>query len=552
VPPPSDARIFTGVRLRGWLYDFAVVLCLAALDLVLYHKVLRLWWTYDDVNNLRTVFDYTLTDPYFNAAVWPQQLFTPLMVTAFSAGLKLFALNVFRWYVAQLAIVCVMTAIVFGTLRLFLSRGPAASASFVFAAAVPLCSVVMQLSTVHYLIAITLGALATACYACAIRHSKPFFAAASAVLYLIAMLAKEIAVPLPLFLIALPVGRLRMRVRYASTHLVASACYFLWRHAVIGTFLGAYSWAIELSEWPHLILNFPRRVLSAEAGANFWAGGFLIAVMLCVILIAGLRSRSAQALIVTSIVATIGPLLPLAKEINRRHVLLAWLAVAIAFAASAWTLRNKRLRALLLVAIPLVTIVVNRAEWRYEFPRRLRMSDEARFFFSMPPNGLLRNPLVPPPVMLELRWLIGHLQRPQGGAWFFDDYFLCANDFSGKRLWEFDETRRAIVEITPRVPALAAEHCRAIRWSAPLTVRFRYVPPALHWDLGPYRDGQFSALIGDGLESFELPPREALNLPGVKALTLRIRYASPQGWNTYSPNLNLDLTKPATLQWQRQ
>ena len=75
---------------RGYVTPTVAAL-LAVKVWLLYRKVLGLWWTYDDPNILRTLFDYRFLDIFTNARVWPQQLFTPLLLVAFDAEWKLFA-----------------------------------------------------------------------------------------------------------------------------------------------------------------------------------------------------------------------------------------------------------------------------------------------------------------------------------------------------------------------------------------------------------------------------------------------------------------------------
>ncbi len=70
--------------------DAGAAALVVLLNLALYWKVLRLWWTYDDANNLRTILTFTFTDPFTNANVWPQQLFTPLMLVVSDAQYALF------------------------------------------------------------------------------------------------------------------------------------------------------------------------------------------------------------------------------------------------------------------------------------------------------------------------------------------------------------------------------------------------------------------------------------------------------------------------------
>ncbi|HJW96344.1 MAG TPA: hypothetical protein VJ901_22230, partial [Thermoanaerobaculia bacterium] len=438
------------------------------------------------------------------------------------------------WYAINIALAALSTICIYAAARLFFDRMPSFVAAALFAASVPMCSVVAQLSTVHYFLAIILGALATIAYVIAVRRDNALLAIVSAFVYLAAMLAKEVAVPLPLFLTFVP-----RRSRYVTAHWLMLPVYFIWRRLVIGTFFGAYSWVIAPGEWPKLLLMLPWRVLKAMAGPNLFVGLTVIALMLIGIVLAAKQSREALLVTIVAMIVVFGPILPLAKEVNRRYVLVPWIACSIAFAAGA------RHRKVLLAAAPLLLIVANRQEWSTEFATRLRMSNEARFLVDMPVNGLLESPTTPPGTMEELNWLkLEQLHRPAGASWFYDDFYLCSHDLSGKRVFSYNAGR--FVDATLRV------HCGSIRYDKPLTVRFHWHNPAFAWDLGPYTTGTYTALLADGYEAFKIPARDALNIPGVTALPIRIRYDSPEGWTTYSPGFNLDLVKQPQFEWHRQ
>jgi hypothetical protein len=540
---------------RRRAHRVAAAALLALLELVLYRKVLRLWWTYDDPNILHIIGSIGLRDPFVSGAVWPQQLFTPLLMTAFQVELLLFDVNTWWWYATQLVLGCAAAIVVYAAAREFLDAVPALSAAALFTAGPPFCSVVTQLSTLHYFLAIILGGLAVIVFVRGRRW-------ASVLLYLGAMLAKEVAVPLPLLLLALPARDARetrdarSRLRATAGHWIAAAVYLLWRRLVIGTFLGAYSWVIEPGDWPRLLATLPWHVLRAMAGSNPWLGLPLVAIVVGIALLPALlpvrRNRHRLLLLGVALVVALGPLLPVAKEVNRRYVLVPWLAASIAFAWGASRLVNRRLSRALLVLVPLLAVTVNRQEWGNEFHLRQRMSDEARVFFEMPPNGFLRLPATPPAVMRELNWVkLVYMGRVAGASWFYDDYFLCAHGIEGKRVWEFDPKILSVVEITPRLAAIAQTHCRNIRADAPLDVAFHYERPALHWDFGPYAAGRYHVLVADGWETFDVPRREALYIPGVTALSVRVRYDAPQGWVTYSPAMVLDFSRGSDFRWQR-
>ncbi|MEA2162112.1 MAG: hypothetical protein QOK37_239 [Thermoanaerobaculia bacterium] len=540
--------MFEEIRRRKGLADAIASILLVITVFLLYRKVLGLWLTYDDANTLRTILDYRFIDIFTNGRVWPQQLFTPLLHATFAIEWRLFGLAPARWYAMQIGIASAATLLVYAAVRQFLDSERAFVAAFLFTAGAPLCSVVTQLSTLHYYVAISFCALAVVTYAMALRRSSVVFAALSVLCYFLAMLAKEVAIPLPLLILALPLRDLRTRIRFVVAHCIAAVAYFVWRYAVLGTFLGAYGWKIDAGEWPRLLARLPWRITQGAAGAGIVIGLALIVVMTATIVL-GIRNRRALLLLLATIVVVGGPMLPLAKEVNRRYVAVPWLAWSIAFAA-ATTRRSPRTAAALLIAAPLLVIGANRQEWHHEFPLRHRQSEEARFYFEeMPPDALLRRPLAPPASMGEVQWLKSvHFGRP-AGAWFYDDIFLCSGGANGKRVFEYEG--RAIVEMTSRISAVTKQHCGEIRENAPLTVDFRFRKPALYWSLGPYADGKYSAVIANGVQAFEIPRHDALQLPGMSGIALRIRYDSPAGWSTYSPELTLDFVNHPDMSWRR-
>jgi len=153
---------------------------------------------------------------------------------------------------------------------------------------------------------------------------------------------------------------------------------------------------------------------------------------------------------------------------QRRYALMPWLCWSVAFVAGVERMRRRELRIAMLSAVPLLMLVANRQEWGYEFGRTQRMSDEARFFYGMPPDSFLRSPTVPPAAMGELNWLkTAHAGKPGGAAWFYDDYFLCTPAFAPKRAWEYEPSKRSIVEITSTLPSIAQRYCSSIRNDKP-------------------------------------------------------------------------------------
>jgi hypothetical protein len=525
----------------------AVLLALAVF--LLYRKVTRLWWTYDDVYNLKVAVAHAWTLPFTNPVVWPQKLFTPLISATYELLFAAFSIDASRWYAVHLTLLCAAAVAVLAALRLYVPRPAALIGAFLFAAGVPLCSVATQMMVIHHLEAIVLGALAVVAYVEGVRRHRYKLSALSAVLYFAAILAKGTVILLPLFLLILPEREVKTRLRHLIGHAAACVAFVVWRWAIFGTLGSAYAgWALAPDELPMLIVRLPLKVLAACAGAAPAAGLLLMAVMAVGAAMA-LRNRTAIVVAVLSLLLVLAPMVPSSKELTPREAILPWLWMCAVFAAGIEHVRWRN--ALILLALPLA-VIANRQEWTEEYNRASRMSEEARFYVDTGGDAILRNPRIPPTTMSELQWLKEiHLRHEPGAQWFYDDLFLCGSGFAGKRLFEYDEERRRVVEITARVPDLAQRYCAEIRNDAPLRAEFHHRGEALFWRFGPYAQGKWSVVIANGLQAFEVPREDGFRLAGVPGLALRVRYQAPEGWVTYSPEIALDFAREPDRVWRR-
>jgi hypothetical protein len=579
--------------------DLTATGILTLLVVLLYRKILRLWWTYDDVYVLHGIIDHNLREWFTSGAVWPQKLFTPLVMVWYEAALALFGLSPERWFVVHLIFIALSAIAFYFALREYFAMPAALAGATLYIVGAPIIALVTELSGIHYFQAVFLGSLATIFYVRAVRGDRMPLSIVSALIYFIGMLAKETVAPLVLLLPFLPVPRdlgtseprnlgtseprnlgtsvprnlgtsvprddgpaevprypryrgTRPRIRYAIPHGIALIVYLLWRYAVLDTILGGYGWAVERGDWLPLLLALPKKIVLASAGAGVAAGLVLVAVML--IGVEGAARRRTIVLLLVAFALATGPILPVSKEMQRRYALVPWIVWSVAFIAGAERLRRRHPRAgaALLAFVPLLAVVVNRQEWRHEYGKLLRMSDEGRFFMEMPPDTYLRGPTIPPAALGETNWLkTVHLRKPGGAMGFYDDYFLCTTDVTGNRAWEYQPQRRAVVEITSQLPEIGRRHCASIRRDAPLWAEFDYRDGALFWRFGPYEEGKYRVLIGNGIQAFDVPRKDGFRLPDMTGIALRIRYDSPQGWTTYSDEIALDFVHRPKSRWQR-
>lgn len=196
----------------------------------------------------------------------------------------------------------------------------------------------------------------------------------------------------------------------------------------------------------------------------------------------------------------------------------------------------------LLAVVALGAVVaVHRAAWAATGPALAREAIEDRALLAMVPGEYLRHPAGPPASLHELQWFRGACLRlpPGGGGWFRDDLFLCSLPPTA-RLLEYDAAGRRVRGLAAgAAPRLRAAYCTSIREDAPLSADLLLARGDLVWRLGPYSTGDYSLVVGGGQDAYPVPRAAGFQVPGLQAVTLRVHYASPAGWNTYSPELSL-------------
>ena len=530
-------------RLAGPLFLLATVV-------VLYRKAIRLWWMYDDAWLLHVALARRWTMTFTEGDTW-HHVFTPLLDSTFEALIALAGLEPSRWHAVELVLLAACAVAIYFALLLYVPATSALAGAFLFVAGAPVCTFAMQLMLIHYIEAILLGAIATATFVVASRKTSNGLNVLSAVLYFAAMLAKEIVLPLPLLLLVLPERNWRVRARHLVFHVVAFAGYLVWRRTAVGSLMSGYGWAIALGDVPRMLLALPWKILRTWSGSALEIGLVALAFIAAGAAFA-LRTRAAIVLALLGLFLAIAPIVPSSKEVSARLTLMAWLWLCTIFAAGMARMKSASGITLFITAA-IALLVANRQEWGEEFARSERMSAEARTFMEIDGASLLRTPAIPPAAMVEFQWFKEtFLRRARGSGWFYDDFYLCSGaTLRGRRIYEYHPVRREVLEVTARIPDFARAYCTSIRDKVPLHAEFRHRRDSLFWRFGPYAEGRWRVVLGGGLQAFDVPREDGFSLPGVGALALRVRYQSPEGWVTYSPELNLEFAKKPELTWTR-
>jgi hypothetical protein len=137
--------------------------------------------------------------------------------------------------------------------------------------------------------------------------------------------------------------------------------------------------------------------------------------------------------------------------------------------------------------------------------------------------------------MIELGHLIVSPRRA-----FYDDLPLCGGTQKIHRIFEYDPSRR---EVRGTSRASLDRSCASIR-RMPLELRMTFDRDgSMYWTAGPYRDGTWTFILWDGLVVYDVPREAGFRASGLEHFNLRVRYASPAGWRTYSSRIAVDSHK---------
>lgn len=538
--------------------DLATAALLAAAAWLLYHAALGLWWLHDDLYHLHFQLTHAPAWYLFDVRAWREfaaRVLTPLLFLSLDVDRLLFGLSPRAFYVHQIAALSLCPAALYGVLRLWLDRRWAIAGALLFLVGPPAASLIL-LMTRHYPEAIVLALLSTALYVRALRKGSDAAAVVSGAAYLLASLAKEIAVPLVIFLPLLPEKGLRERLRLALPHFAAFGLYMVLRLFFLGTLGGGYGFAVEPGGWGRLALRLPGKVAGEILGGASSAGWAMLAAALAGLLAAAVLVRGAAWRIAVAAVLALAPVLPVSTRMEARYAVPAWLVVAAAsaFGMGALAERGRTFR-LLAAGLAVVAVagglVANRQDWQGRYARAERMSVENRAFLALGAGDFLRRPLSPPGSLGELRWWKEEVwELPRGAGWFLDDLYLCLHAAEIRRLWAYDPVVREVEDVTEDLPAIRRRYCSSIREETPLSAEIRAEGPVLFWRLGPYREGSYWLVMGDGAQALEVPRSGGFQTRGMRKLELRIKYRSPEGWVTYSPELAVDLTR-GPFRWGR-
>ena len=469
-----------------------------------------------------------------------------------------------------------MVLMLYGTLRLWFHRSVCFLAALLFAACPPFAAMCGQLMTRHYVEGLFFFLLGIFFFVRGIRDEKPARLLISSFCYLLAMLCKEIFVPLGLVVLFLPdettPKRRRAFFAWAATLLV----YLVWRHFMMSRFAGAYG--LELSARDVLLL-VPRLVAVLGGDSTIWVWVAVVSVTGCLLVFLALNRRGVLFSTVTAALL-VGPLIPVSPMMSYRHAYVLSLGLVL-FHVAAWnrlltSMPGRAVRFLTagwVVAILAAFLFVSSVQQNEARQAMVRQREEGSFILDEGSStDVLVHPMDYSLYFQGLSWLRREVRGlGESPSISLDGRLLCFHTLLEgsssppyNRFWSYDQKQNTLVSRTPDV-FCADTDLRRIRKDAPLTLRLVFDNGYATWRTGPYRRGRYAFLFGRYGERLHSVPRKGglpVNLPALAGslretpgtgLPLRLRYEAPGGWVTYSQLLTLEFSENrGELRWQRK
>jgi hypothetical protein len=269
---PNGGRA-AAINVVVWLVPFVVFASV-------YHAGLNAWWMNDDSAILLSVIENGVLPHFYRPMPelgQPPSNLTPWLFASYGIDYTIGALNPRIAYVHHFLAWAAALATLTVALRLFLHPAIAALVLIWFILAVPTSTVIELLCTRHYLEGLLFATLCILAYAAYRRNGRLRYVAVSALLYAMAMMAKEVFVPLgPLLVLHfalfadVPPERPRETGTAGALRRTWAACAALWPHIALAAMYVAYRGymlgfdhllsAYGVREWqtqPSMLLEFP-------------------------------------------------------------------------------------------------------------------------------------------------------------------------------------------------------------------------------------------------------------------------------------------------------
>ncbi len=544
---------------------------------VLYFRLPRGWWFVDDPELVAYAARAPLSflwNPVLYQQFSPFNL-TPEIMLSLGLDFTLAGLDPFVFYVHQIISLALTSIALFLVVRLYSKNDVIPfGCVMLFLLQPATLGVVSWISTRHYLEGLGFSLFSLYFFIVFMRRGGWLRLAVSVFLYLLAVLCKEVYVPLPLALLLLPEGAAGRRMLQTIPHGLVTALYAAYRFRMLGeNTLGGYS-----TIWPWTVASALRSTpeIFRAYGDSWWPFAAIATVVLWAIADQGagkvlLRQAARGSLIFLLVYLPIMPVSPLwGGLMSLRYFFLSSVVITIFFALSLEALLRKKGagRSIILAGSAAVVFLFlcrafigQSAAWEGQ---KAQAAVEGRYFLENRGRDVIFKPLQP-------HWFFDGIEKVEAirtggigkrwiklsaGNFFGLDEDSRPLDVSRERVFAYDPASRAVADVTA-AEMVSREHFFTTVKEMPLEVVLATRNDTLRLDLGPYK-GQYILLEsspearGYCYLAVEIQRKFGIKLTHRERVRVfRVAYFSPEGWTTISPAFLIDRSKEGTIKWQR-
>lgn len=505
----------------------AIVLLLLVVTLA-HTPAARSWWTYDDPQLLLFARKYSLAETLFDPGKYQTlatHAFTPILPLSLELDVVRGVDSAAIAYAHQIALVALASIFFVILLQRHVPLLLALAGGVLLGSSWMMTYAARTLMIRHYVegLIFALGALLLW------RSRRPLVVAASAALYLVAMLEKEVYAPLPLLLMAADVAQ-KLSVREIARRLiapsVAAVIYLVWRFCMIGT--TGYGISLE----PGDLAGLPTAIFRALS----FSSPVVVAALLIALAVSVIRSlRGARAASVAFLVLgfILLPIVPVAGNFEWRYgfvasalmIFFAVVAVAQLPLPSRWTLG-------FLALLSAVSIVVSWRDGKQYEQMNAAMITEGKYVWRGDASGMPLHATSPGWYLSGLRDLRAIEKRERSPFFFVSPAAALLGVVDPVRVVRADVSGRLVPAAAPTASGRVT-HDRTLRFEVELTKHAH----SLSWRFDGPPGASWAFLSLPEYAEYSLPPAGSRGVPAApEQQYCRILVTLPDGrWSATDP-----------------
>lgn len=294
------------------------------------HPVFHGFWLYDDPFILKFAINHSPLEYLFVPEIWrifSSVHFTPAAVVSYGADYLAAGLSAPWFYLHNIISLIMLALVFFFLMKEYISFPFALLSAFFLILSKPFAAASEILMFRHYIEGGIFACASLLLFTLHTRGKGKGFLVSASFLYFLAILCKEIYIPLIMLLVFLPRKDFPARFRAAAFFLPGLAIYFLWRFYMLDHSLAGYSGSLPDAA-PSMILPVIIDTLSFfhAALAKTCSSSILYFALIVLFASTGLffiikKNLQAVLLMAACISAAIIPVVPIQELLNTQHLI---------------------------------------------------------------------------------------------------------------------------------------------------------------------------------------------------------------------------------------